>query len=82
MAANPQVELTAWKPGSGWIIMRGAANLADTASPEVRSAGFQHMVGLGECYSGPDDPALTFFTLDNPQAWLCDIDGSWQPLAL
>ena len=82
MAANPQVELTAWKPGSGWIIMRGAANLTDTASPEVRSAGFQHMVGLGECYSGPDDAALTFFTLDNPQAWLCDIDGSWQPLSL
>ena len=82
MQENPSVELTAWKPGSGWVIMRGKANLEDTAAPEVRQAGFEHMVGLGECYDGPDDPALTFFTLDEPQAWLCDIDGSWNPVEL
>ena len=82
MQENPSVELTAWKPGSGWVIMRGKANLEDTAAPEVRQAGFEHMVGLGECYDGPDDPALTFFTLDEPQAWICDIDGSWNPVEL
>lgn len=82
MRANPNVELTAWKPGSGWVIMRGKANLEDTAAPEVRQAGFEHMVGLGECYDGPNDPALTFFTLDEPQAWICDIDGSWNPVEL
>lgn len=82
MQANPNVELTAWKSGSGWVIMRGKANLEDTAAPEVRQAGFEHMVGLGECYDGPDDPALTFFTLDEPQAWICDIDGSWNPVEL
>ena len=25
---NPKFELTAWKPGSGWIILRGRADLA------------------------------------------------------
>ena len=27
MQAIPRVELTAWKPGRGWIILRGRANL-------------------------------------------------------
>lgn len=80
MAANPWVELTAWKPGHGWIIMRGAANLEDRANAETRAEGYRHMTGLGESYDGPDDPRLTFFTLDEAEAWLCDIDGSWNPL--
>lgn len=82
MAANPAVELTAWKPGSGWVIMRGQANLVDRASEAVRLAGYEHMTALGESYDGPDDPALTFFTIDEPRAWVCDIDGSWQPVEL
>ena len=27
-----------------------------------------------------DDETLTFFTVDEPEAWICDIDGSWNPV--
>lgn len=80
LQANPKFELTAWKPGHGWIIMRGRANLNDRANESTRQAGFRHMTGLGESYDGPNDSTLTFFTIDEPQAWLCDIDGSWNPI--
>lgn len=79
---NPRFELTAWKPGSGWIILRGTADLNDHANSEVRQAGFEHMVGLGESYDGSNDPTLTFFSFTNAQAWICDIDGSWNPVKL
>lgn len=82
LQTNPKFELTAWKPGHGWIIMRGRADLIDRANDEVRTAGYEHMTGLGESYDGPHDQTLTFFTVDEPEAWLCDIDGSWNPIAL
>ena len=82
MQGNPQVELTAWKPGSGWVILRGKANLEDRANAQVRQEGFEHMVGLGEVWESADDERLTFFTIDDAEAWICDIDGSWNPVAL
>ncbi|MEC4273260.1 pyridoxamine 5'-phosphate oxidase family protein [Adlercreutzia sp. R25] len=82
MQANPHVELTAWKPGAGWVILRGKANLADRANAETRQAGFEHMVGLGEAWESADDERLTFFTIDDAEAWICDIDGSWNPVDL
>ena len=54
LEANPKFELTAWKPGSGWVIMRGKAG----------------------------DDTHTFFPGSEPEAWLCDIDGSWNPVDL
>lgn len=45
-----------------------------------RHAGFEHLVALGESYDGPDDETLTFFSVTEPQAWICDIDGSWNPV--
>ena len=80
MQSNPHVELTAWKPGSGWVIMRGKANLKDRANAAVRQEGFEHMVGLGEVWESADDERLTFFTIDEAEAWICDIDGSWNPV--
>ena len=82
LEANPKFELTAWKPGSGWIILRGKADLDDCANDDVRRAGFEHLVALGETYDGPHDKTLTFFSVTEPEAWLCDIDGSWNPIAL
>ncbi len=82
MAANPRVELTAWKPGSGWVILRGRANLEDRANAATRQGGFEHMVGLGEAWESADDERLTFFTIDDAEAWLCDIDGTWNPVEL
>ena len=82
LEANPKFELTAWKPGSGWIILRGKADLQDQANDDVRHAGFEHLVALGESYGGPDDETLTFFSVTEPQAWICDIDGSWNPVLL
>lgn len=76
------MELTAWKPGRGWVILRGRANLEDRANATVREEGFKHMVALGEDWDDPDDPRLTFFTIDDAEAWLCDIDGSWNPIEL
>ena len=49
---------------------------------DVRRAGFEHLVALGETYDGPHDKTLTFFSVTEPEAWLCDIDGSWNPIAL
>lgn len=72
LEANPKFELTAWKPGSGWVIMRGKAVLKDEANEDVRRAGYEHMTGLGESYEGPGDETLTFFTVIEPDAWLCE----------
>ena len=82
LRANPKFELTAWKPGSGWIILRGQADLDGSVGAAVRQAGYDHLTALGECYSGPDAPELTFFSMTDAQAWVCDIDGSWNPLPL
>ena len=82
LQANPKLELTAWKPGSGWIIVRGRADLHDRASAAVRQAGFDHMCALGEYHASPDAAELTFFTIVDAQGWICDIDGSWNPLSL
>lgn len=81
LQANPKFEVTAWRPGSGWIILRGRADLEDRANADVRRAGFEHMAALGEVHDGPNDPELTFFSVAEPEAWMCDIDGSWEPLA-
>lgn len=82
LRANPKFELTAWKPGSGWIILHGQADLDGSVGAAVRQAGYDHLTALGECYSGPDAPELTFFSMTDAQAWICDIDGSWNPLPL
>ena len=76
LAANPKFERTAWKSGSGWLIMRGEADLVDQATPEIRQAGYEHMLDLGEYHSGPDAPELTFFSTLRAEAWICDIDGT------
>lgn len=76
LCANPKFELTAWKPGSGWLIMRGEADMVDRATPEIRVEGYEHMLNLGESHDGPDDPELTFFTTLHAEAWVCDIDGT------
>lgn len=82
MQANPNVELTAWKPGAGWVILRGRANLEDRANEATRLAGFEHLVSIGEAWTDPADSRLTFFTIDDAEAWLCDIDGTWTPVDL
>lgn len=79
---NPRFELTAWKPGHGWIVVRGRADLHDRANAEVRQAGYEHMIGLGEYYHDANDPTLTFFSFTDARAWVCDIDGSWSPIDL
>lgn len=80
LEANPKFELSGWKPGYGWIVLRGKASLIDTANTEVRLAGYRHMTGLGESYAGADDPRLTFFSVADPVGWICDIDGSRESL--
>lgn len=82
LCANPRFELTAWKPGSGWITVRGRADMEDRAGAAVREAGFKHLTALGESYTGPDDPTLTFFSMVEGKAWICDIDGSREPVDL
>lgn len=82
LEANPKFELTSWRTGHGWLILRGKAQLDAPASDEVRRAGYEHLTGLGESYEGPEDERLVFFTVDEPQAWICKIDGSWTPLEL
>ena len=40
------------------------------------------MVALGEDWASADDERLTFFTIEEAEAWICDIDGSWNPVQL
>ena len=78
LEANPKFELSGWKPGSGWIVISGNADLADDrfASDEMRRAGFKHMVALGEDHESADDGRLVFFSVRNAVAVIRDIDGS------
>lgn len=79
---NPRFELTAWRTGHGWIILRGAADFSRDPGVEVREAAYRHLKSIGEPHDGPNDPELAPFTFTDAEAWLCDIDGSWRPLQL
>jgi uncharacterized pyridoxamine 5'-phosphate oxidase family protein len=81
LLANPRLEATAWWPGHGWLILRGRAGMDDRVCAATRRAGFDHLTGLGETYDGPDDPALVFFSVEEPLAWICDHD-EWVPVDL
>ena len=78
---NQLFEATAWWPGHGWLILRGKAGLQDTVGEEIREAGWKHLEGLGEHYDGPFDPTLVFFSVEEPQAWICNHD-EWKPVEL
>lgn len=73
---NPRLEVSAWKPGSGWLVLRGEADFTDEVNDLIRRAGFAHMRSLGEAYEGIEDENLIFFSVRNPRAWIRDIDGS------
>lgn len=81
LVANPKFEATAWWPGHGWLILRGLAGLEDKVNDDIRYAGFAHLSGLGETYDGPYDPTLTFFSVEEPQAWICNHE-KWVPVEL
>ena len=81
LVANPKFEATAWWPGHGWLILRGRAGLEDAVNDDIRYAGFAHLSGLGETYDGPNDPTLTFFSVEEPQAWICNHE-EWVPVEL
>ena len=75
------VEATSWWPGHGWLILRGRAGLEDRASSEMREAGWKHLERLSEHYEGPNDPALVFFSVEDPEAFICNHD-EWVPVEL
>ncbi len=78
---NQKFEATSWWPGHGWLILRGLAGLNDEVTPEIRQAGYDHLTALGESYDGPDDPTLVFFSVEQPQAWICN-HTEWVPVEL
>ena len=80
LLANQRFEATSWWPGHGWLILRGTAGLDDRANGDIRQAGDDHLTGLGEHYDGPHDPTLVYFSVEDPQAWICNHD-EWKPLA-
>ena len=81
LVANPKFEATAWWPGHGWLILRGRAGLEDKVNDDIRYVGFAHLSRLGETYDGPNDPTLTFFSVEEPQAWICNHE-EWVPVEL
>ena len=68
---NQRFEATSWWPGHGWLILRGRAGLDDRALDEMREAGWKHLERLGEHYEGPNDPTLVFFSVEDPEAFIC-----------
>ncbi|MDO4442400.1 MAG: pyridoxamine 5'-phosphate oxidase family protein [Slackia sp.] len=81
LLVNQRFEATSWWPGHGWLILRGTAGLIDEVSEEVRRAGYEHLESLGEHYDGPHDETLVFFSVEEPQAWICNHD-EWMPVEL
>ena len=81
LVQNPRREATAWWPGHGWLILRGQAGFDDRVSPAIRGAGWKHLEHLGEHYEGPNDPTLVFFSVEEPEAWICNHD-EWVPVEL
>lgn len=61
--------------------MSGVADMTDAVSDEVRTAGFEHMVALGEDHDSPDDGRLTYFSVKSARARIDDIDGSSREIA-
>lgn len=82
LEANPLFELSAWKPGAGWLIVRGSVIYDIAVSEDTRTAAFRHLTGLGESYDGPSDPRLVFFTFEAGEAELDDITGSVKRISL
>ena len=78
---NQRFEATSWWPGHGWLILRGRAGLEDRASGEMREAGWKHLERLSEHYEGPNDPTLVFFSVEDPEAFICNHD-EWVPVEL
>lgn len=78
LTAHPKFELSAWKPGECWLVLKAEANLADdqSVSEEVRQAAYKHMEGLGEHHESAHDNRLAFFTAKNAEARYCEIDGT------
>lgn len=79
LLANQRFEATSWWPGHGRLILRGTAGLDDRVGDDIRQAGYDHLTGLGEHYDGPHDPTLVYFSVEDPQAWICNHD-EWKPL--
>ena len=75
---NRRFEATSWWPGHGWLILRGRAGLEDRAAPAMRETGWKH---LERHYEGADDPDLVFFSVEEPEAFICNHD-EWQPIDL
>lgn len=71
---NPRFELSAWRPGNPWVIVRGSAVFAEP-SAATRQAGFEHMVALGEAHESANDGLLVFFYVADGFAKICDITG-------
>ena len=67
--------------GPRLLILRGKAGLEDKANADMRYAGYAHLCSLGESYDGPDDPTLVFFSVEEPEAWICNHE-EWKPLEL
>lgn len=82
LQANPKFEGSGWHPGQPWIIVTGEADFDSTPGEATRVAGYEHMIGLGESYDGPNDPRLTFFSVRNGIAKIADIDGSERMIEL
>ena len=78
---NQRFEATSWWPGHGWLILRGRAGLDDQAAGDMREAGWKHLERLGEHYEGPNDPTLVFFSVEDPEAFICNHD-EWVPVEL
>lgn len=81
LLVNPRFEATSWWPGHGWLILRGVAGMNDLVNDDIRQAGYDHLTMLGETYDGPTDPTLVFFSVEQPQAWICGHD-EWKPIEL
>ena len=81
LVANPKCEGCSWWVGHGWLVFSGEAEFGEV-SHEMRVAGYEHLVGLGEDHDGPDDPALVYFHLNGMRARIDDIDGSTREIVL
>lgn len=81
LVANPKFEATAWWPGHGWLILRGRAGLEDKVNDDIRLRRLRAFERAWRDLRRPNDPTLTFFSVEEPQAWICNHE-EWVPVEL
>ena len=67
--------------GKLWFVTARTKDVWQELLQNQREAGWKHLERLSEHYEGPNDPTLVFFSVEEPEAFICNHD-EWVPVEL